>query len=371
MTDNAAGIRLSSILPANLPSQETSIRRVYTGLAFVLCAAWLYLISPQFLNDPDTFWHIRTGRDIWETGRFPVIDTYSHTYYGHPWIAKEWLSQLILYATHRIGGWNAVVALTVFALASTGALIFYFLSLRLNYTLALVVTLAAIYLSSQTYLARPHVFSFPIIVIWTEYLVRASDKGRAPSFWLIPLMTLWANLHGSFTVGFIISALAFLNFVEKDGFSNRGAIWAWVGFIVAVGVASAIHVYNIQPILTSLGVFGGNKWLTLPGEWKPVDALSEPIHEFALVGLAGLLLFAGLKLRAAKAVFVMFALHMFLTYLRFAYLFYFLIPLVCSYEVAAQHKLFGANPSSQSIIIRFPRLPTTALVFRLSRACRD
>ena len=29
----------------------------------------------------------------------------------------------------------------------------------------------------------------------------AADRGRAPSFLLLPLMALWANLHGGFVLG--------------------------------------------------------------------------------------------------------------------------------------------------------------------------
>src|SRR5262249_55965438 len=36
---------------------------------------------------------------------------------------------------------------------------------------------------------------------WTVWLLQAREEGRAPTPWLVPLMALWANMHGSFIVG--------------------------------------------------------------------------------------------------------------------------------------------------------------------------
>src|SRR5688572_7420155 len=78
------------------------------------------LLTPaQALRDPDTLWHIRTGRWILEQGRWPEADVFSHTFYGQPWIAKEWLSQLLLNAAYDVGGWLGVVILTLGVCAAT------------------------------------------------------------------------------------------------------------------------------------------------------------------------------------------------------------------------------------------------------------
>ena len=61
-------------------------------------------------------------------------------------------------------------------------------------------------LAPNQFLARPHLLTFPIIVVWTACLARASEEERTPSFWLLPLMVLWANLHGGFTLGLFLAA---------------------------------------------------------------------------------------------------------------------------------------------------------------------
>ncbi len=64
-----------------------------------------------FVVDPDVWWHIKVGQDILRTRHFPTIDPYSFTAAGTPWIAYEWLGEIVLALVHRSGG---LVALGVF-----------------------------------------------------------------------------------------------------------------------------------------------------------------------------------------------------------------------------------------------------------------
>ncbi len=338
---------METALPATTDSpgattltHDSGIRRAYTALVFALCVAWLISIAPQFLNDPDTFWHIRTGHDIWETRSFPTTDQYSHSYFGQPWIAKEWLAQLLLFAAHSMGGWNALAGLAVLSIAATGALSFHFLSRRLNPSLAVALTLVAVFASSQTYLARPHILAFPIIVIWTEHVMRASEEDRSPPLALVALMVLWANLNASFAIGLVIAGFAFLNFLERAKNRIPDGIAAWLVFLAAAFLATAVHPYGFLPLMTAIAVFSGKDWLK-GGEWRPIDVLADPVHEVLLLGLLAATLIAGLRLRLSKAAFVIVLLHLFLAHVRFAYLFYFLAPLACSYEIAQQRPSLG------------------------------
>ena len=48
------------------------------------------------LADPDTHWHIAVGNWMLANGAVPTVDPFSFTFSGQPWIAKEWLSQLLM-----------------------------------------------------------------------------------------------------------------------------------------------------------------------------------------------------------------------------------------------------------------------------------
>ncbi|MEI6202932.1 MAG: hypothetical protein WCP68_13360, partial [Enhydrobacter sp.] len=60
---------------------------------------FLFLMNANglpLLADPDTHWHIAVGDWIVANRAMPHVDTFSFTFTGQPWIAKEWLSQLLL-----------------------------------------------------------------------------------------------------------------------------------------------------------------------------------------------------------------------------------------------------------------------------------
>ena len=69
-------------------------------LTFIAVAALACLIPPQ----ADTFFHLRTGQSIWESGAIPTTELFSHTFQGHEWLNHEWLSQLLFYGLHALGG---------------------------------------------------------------------------------------------------------------------------------------------------------------------------------------------------------------------------------------------------------------------------
>lgn len=57
------------------------------------------------LADPDTYWHLATGRWILEHGSVPKIDVFSHSMPGTVWVAHEWLSALVLTGVYKMAGW--------------------------------------------------------------------------------------------------------------------------------------------------------------------------------------------------------------------------------------------------------------------------
>src|SRR5215510_11046850 len=92
------------------------------AVSVFLCYYTRLLLLPGFslLQDPDVFWHIRTGQWILDHAQFPTVDVFSYTATGKPYISTEWLSQVVFAAAFKFGGWHAVVVL---AAAACSALI--------------------------------------------------------------------------------------------------------------------------------------------------------------------------------------------------------------------------------------------------------
>ena len=192
---------MSEIVPtASLGAVREKKRgvRVTPLLFFLALVAGLLGVSEKMLQDPDTQWHIAVGRWIWESHSVPWIDVFSHTLAGSDWIAKEWLSQLIFYGAFAAAGWRGVAVLTaivdrrlVRAALPMAPQPHQFdgrpspcrSRLRLGDHQHARPAASARFSHSNPLDRRPR---------------RGLPRGERPPWRLVALMTLWANVHGSF-----------------------------------------------------------------------------------------------------------------------------------------------------------------------------
>ena len=170
----------------------------------------------------------------------PRADPFSFSMPGAPWTAHEWLSEISLTLAFHISGWSGVVLLT--AAAATGAALV--VGLRavqdLDGALLVVVLTLGVGLWLPTLLARPHVLALPVAAAWFEGLLGARDRDSAPPLALALLMTLWANLHGSFVFGLALVATFALEAVAAAPGSGRHAAARGWGVFAAAALAAAL-----------------------------------------------------------------------------------------------------------------------------------
>src|SRR5918992_3579861 len=65
------------------------------------------------VEDPDLWWHLRTGLWIIEHGHVPMEDPFSSYGMGKTWIAYSWLFELIVYVLYTSLGLVGIVLFTV------------------------------------------------------------------------------------------------------------------------------------------------------------------------------------------------------------------------------------------------------------------
>src|SRR3954467_15514278 len=157
----------------------------------------LLTLGPRLLNDPDSYSHIAVGRWILAHRAVPSSDPFSFSMHGAPWITFEWLSEVIYATTYALSGWAGVVALTAAVIALAVGLLTRFLLRELSPTPTLLTVMAVVMLLAPHMLARPHSLMLPIMVGWAAALVHCMDRRAPPPYWALPLLVLWANLHGS------------------------------------------------------------------------------------------------------------------------------------------------------------------------------
>jgi hypothetical protein len=327
-------------------SATQEARRFQNAFWLLLAAAVaaILLADPTLaLRDGDSYWHVRTGLDLLASRTFPTTDTYSHTFAGQPWIAKEWLGQILFALAFKAAGWNGVVLLSVGAYVLTVFLLARYVGhdLKPSVTFALVFVLAFLLLT--LYNARPYILTFPIIVVWTARLFRAAEHEETPPLWLLPLLVLWANLHAAYFIGFAIAFAAFLDLFARVRFSKPKLLIKWVAFGMACPIAILINPYGAQVIPVIFAVASGNEAVQLIGEWRPFNARELYFHETALMAMLLGLFVSGFRVAWTKALFAVLALHLFLSHIRFMYLVLLLVPIIISADVARQYPALSAE----------------------------
>src|SRR5881275_3625740 len=95
---------------------------------FFSCAFLRLTLSSDtwLLSDADTGYHVRTGEYILHNFTVPMHDIFSFIAPPLPWVAHEWLSEVIMAVVHHISGPTGVVLFFSFLIAFTYFLLFKF-----------------------------------------------------------------------------------------------------------------------------------------------------------------------------------------------------------------------------------------------------
>jgi hypothetical protein len=248
----------------------------------------IFALHRAFLIDPDTYWHIATGKWILSERAFPRHDIFSHTAAGQPWVNVEWLAQLILFSIYDWFGWRGLVLLCGLVIALTFVLLYVLLARELRPAAALLAAAVSFAFASNHFLARPHLLTFPIIVVWTAFVARACDENRRPSLWLLPLMVLWANLHGGFTLGLVLAAGFGLEAtIAAPSAERRRVATEWLSFWLGALLAACVTPYGYHSILLTLEFFSLGDLLHSMGDGRPMNPSIDFKQEIILLCLAG------------------------------------------------------------------------------------
>lgn len=176
-----------------------------------LLAVLVFGSGNGLLGDGDSGYHIRTGEVILDNRSIPFHDIYSYHMPALEWTAHEWLAEIIMAAIYRAFGLTGVVLFFAVLLAGIHWLLFRMLRSQSNdIILCALITLLATATSSSHWLARPHVFSLALTLIWYHLLNRFQYRDQRTLFYLPVLMLLWVNLHGGFIIGLVLLGIYLL-----------------------------------------------------------------------------------------------------------------------------------------------------------------
>jgi len=257
---------------------------VIIGLLAFAGVMWV----PAVLNDSDSWWHVTAGQWILSHRSVPHTDPFSFTYAGRPWIAHEWLSEVLMALAFAMAKWRGLMLLTA-AVSGLSAWLLAREAARWLKGLPLwLLSWGGLSLAGPHLLARPHILVAPLMALWFIGLLRAREQERAPSWALLAVMVLWANMHGSFLIGLALMAPFALEAVMGAGNRMKVAL-RWGAFGVLATLCSLLTPFGIEGLLFPIKLF------LMPGvtdiqEWAPLDLsrlepLSVVIVAFVLIWL--------------------------------------------------------------------------------------
>jgi len=162
----------------------------------------LFFVIAFISLDPDFGWHLTAGDYFLHHG-FPATDIFTYTASNFPWVSHEWLNDIFVYLVHTAGSFPLLAV--VFALLWTLAV--WLVGRRQSTILIIIATLALLPFAG----VRALTWS----VLFLAVLIQLVKYRKGKYTFLLPLFfLLWANLHGSFVVGFIY--LAYQAFVTRS-----------------------------------------------------------------------------------------------------------------------------------------------------------
>ncbi|HXI08142.1 MAG: hypothetical protein ACRC1G_03765 [Bradyrhizobium sp.] len=334
-----------SVTTAHADQAAPSLRALLPVWVGAAIYALFVLAGNRLLLDPDTLWQITVGQWIIDHRAVPTEDVYSFTMHGQPWISTQWLAQVMYAAAFALAGWAGPVVLAATAIATTFALLARFVSRRLPESATLVSVAAALALTVPHAFARPHVLALPLLVAWAAGLTGAADRREAPSWWLLPVMTLWANIHGGFVFGLVLTGGLALDAIWKaDASAQKKLLLRWFLFGVAAVAASCITPYGWDALLASQKILSLGEALPLIREWRAADFSSVGPFEVCLLLGMGLALYHGIRLPLMRIVLLLGLVHMALAQGRAAEILALLAPMLLAGPLARQ--MAGPNAAA-------------------------
>lgn len=235
---------------------------------------WVYLLflvgaAATVTNpaDPDLWHRLAVGEFLWQTGHFPLGDTFSYLADYQHIADHEWGSALVFYGLWRAGDGTAIVATKLITLALTLALVVW-AGMRDRHPTAWLagfyaVILLALLPSFQS-TVRCMVFTHVFFALWVYGFQIERHGRRIPTLFYVLTMIVWANLHGGFVIGllwlFVVTAIEIAERGPWEKWALRFALCALATLINPFGVQ--LWISTVRALLTTRHGFD---------EWAPVS----------------------------------------------------------------------------------------------------
>lgn len=254
------------------------------------------------LHDNSFFTHLATGRLILDSGSVPTADPYSFTAPGAPWTVQSWGASVLYAAIDQTVGLVGIRLLVGALCAGLAVGVWKLTAPAQGLVGRLAIAVPVVAIGSGLWVERPLIFGLALLVA-----VLFAVEDRLDPRWLVPIMWVWVNVHGSFPLGLAAIGAYGLGRAldrERPTVELRAFAWAALGTLLG-GLLSPVG----PKLLTfPLDLLARREAFSQIVEWQP-PTWAEPAELFFAVQLAiavGLVLLRGRRWRNVVPV-VLFA----------------------------------------------------------------
>ena len=261
-------------------------RLVFPLLVLVGTLVALVVNTARPLTNTDTYFHLRFGEEFlgpWSLRHPGSVSTFA----TRPWVPTQWLSEIVMARTEQWFGLAGLAFLSGLLEIALLVALYVVARRRADAWSAMPVTAVALWTMQYGLSMRPQVVSYLLVAVVTGAWLQTSDD-RKVRWWLVPLVWLWAMLHGMWPVGLAISGVAVVGLAldraplpvvaRAAGVTLASAVAAALtpigpalyGAIAAVGSRRSYFVEWEQPTLVSWEALGLTVLVvvTLVGWWR-------------------------------------------------------------------------------------------------------
>jgi hypothetical protein len=269
-------------------AQEPFVLLVIALYALILCLrpathirsdTWLALVAGRIVSK-DWLPH-HDGLTVWADGK--------------SWIDQQWLGQLLFYWIHAAGGLRLLLFVHVLLLVLAVALAFAFARRTGGSSRSVaVVGIVALLVALPNSVARTQTFAYVLFVglLWLLAVEFATPRRRV--LLVLPLLVVWANVHGSAVLGAGLVAVWAAAHVIRLGAGGGREAWLARGRAGALAVAAFVCLlvspYGLGVVGYYRDVLGAGALRDLVTEWGPATVTGQPL--FFVLAVASIWLVA-------------------------------------------------------------------------------
>ncbi|MEP7168565.1 MAG: hypothetical protein ABI855_04290 [Bacteroidota bacterium] len=253
-------------------------------IAWIICLATGVVISIKQIREPDIWWMLKTGEWICKNHQAPMVDMFSYTFEGVPWINVKWGFEVLLYAISIVGGpeftpvLQCIVTVGILLLLLNTFLFIknFVLKTPVNYPTYGIIISSFLFLFVNEFRlnGRPEMISHLMTALYLNILLRARFKNPKLVYWIIPLQIIWTNFHEAYGTGMIIMFISAFAIWMENYFSKKYKTGIEVSaeavkhFCIATLftlIAPALHPQGFKMIYHPVEIFkqvGENKYTT-------------------------------------------------------------------------------------------------------------